>query len=174
VSYRDKELDRQVRDYDEQIAKLRDYIAGLEPVLVREQQKLADLDERYRTVAMSDADYGWQRQLLLDNIKTIEQNTHNVHTNVFSRDGVATGAPEIVALMVGKPGLRDAERTLERLLAERNTLDQKANVDPEAKVRARLVQGNFYTNGRRILPGEIVELNNRQLQNWSDLFEPVS
>jgi hypothetical protein len=163
VSYRDKELDQQVRDLDEQIATLRTYIDNLTPVLAGEQQKLADLEEHYRTFAMSDADYGRQRQLLLDNIQTIERT-----------QPTPTGTREVVELMLRKPGLRDAERTLSRLLAERNELDRRASIDPEARVRARLVRGNFYTDGRRVLPGEIVELNNRQMQNWRDLFEPIS
>jgi hypothetical protein len=162
-NYRNAELDRQVRDLDERIAKLRTYVDNLTPVLAREQQKLSDLEQRYATTEMADADYGWQRQLLLDNLACIERTQTTV-----------VGTQEICDLMRGKPGLRDAERTLTRLLAKRNALDQKANIDPDAKVRARLVQGNFYTDGRRILPGEIVELNNRQFENWRDLFEPVT
>jgi hypothetical protein len=163
VSYRDKDLDRQVRDLDEKIAALRTYIDNLTPVLAREQQKLADLDERYRTTQMSDSDYGHARALLLDNIVCIERTQPTV-----------VGTKDVCDLMLGKPGLRDAERTVTRLLAERNELDRRASIDPDAKVRARLVQGNFYTGGRRVLPGEVVELTMRQAEAWKDLFEPVS
>jgi hypothetical protein len=75
--------------------------------------------------------------------------------------------------MLGKPGLRDAERTLTRLLSQRADADRRASIDPDERVMYRLVQGNHRRDGRRVMPGEIVELTMRQAEASMDVSRVV-
>ncbi|MBS1819610.1 MAG: hypothetical protein JSU08_16880 [Acidobacteria bacterium] len=132
-------------------------------ILEDRQQKLADLTERYRTTVMVEADYAHDRAMLQADIEALSTTGRQ-----------ATGTQEVWTLMkqVGW-GLRDLDLRIERLRREYEDWQRRATTNPEGTAMYRLVRGNHYRDGRRVQPGEVVELTHRQAEAWSDLFEPV-
>lgn len=159
----DVEAKRRADAVARELVPLEAFRAQVQTLLDDRQSKLRALDERYRVEAMPDADYSYERGVLQADIDAL------LGTGVQT-----TGTMEVSVLMREQWGLRDLDVRIPRLRAEHAEWLRRATTDPDARAMYRLVRGNHYRDGRRVLPGEIVELNARQAEAWRDLFEPVS
>ena len=162
-----------------------------DPVAEREAAKCLDLlttvqqsldaltPERDRLVAKRDAIREAMRTRDV-NIDECTRQIEVIETDIRAIENgypTSTGSPAVWKLMEGKPGITSLERRIAQLRAEHAEWQRRATWNPDAKGQYRFVgrDANYtHPDGHRVMPGEVVELTNRQAENWRDLFEPVS
>jgi hypothetical protein len=89
---------------------------------------------------------------------------------------VGEGVIPELRLLVGQPGLKETERKLAKLLETREKVLAEMNFDPDARAMYRLKEnvGKHVHNGRKLKPGDVIELSAAQAKGMSDKFEPVT
>lgn len=108
-----------------------------------------------------------------DRLDALREAITQVNNGVRRGEGVSLLIPNKIA---GRPGLAEIDHRIAALVAEDKALRKylvrwpdNATTHPYTFVGA----SHAYVGGRRLEPGDIVQLNQSQAKGWADRFKPV-